>query len=92
MCNSCISALHQAPAAVAEGEGFSSQVNRAAGAVPVLWLTSAATGHLSAVLAVDARAVWCVARPPDDVAVREDVPAAANVAAALQRDGGAGCT
>ena len=86
VCDGCISALHQAPAAVAAGEGFSFQVNRrAAGAAPVLWLTSAATGRLAAVLAVDARAVWRVGWPPDDVAVREDVPAAPNVAAAEQR-------
>ncbi len=52
----------------------------------MLWLTFAAAGRLAAVLAVDAGAVWRVARPPDDVAVREDVPAAPNVAAAEQRD------
>jgi hypothetical protein len=32
VCDGCVRALHQAPAAVAAGEGFSSQVNRAAGA------------------------------------------------------------
>jgi len=69
VCDGCVSALHQAPAAVAAGEGFSSQVNRAAGAAPILWLTFAATGCLAAVLALDARAVWRVAWPPDDVAV-----------------------
>ena len=31
VCDGCISELHQAPVAVAAGEGFSSQVNRAAG-------------------------------------------------------------
>ena len=88
MCDGCVSTLHQAPAAEAAGEGFSFQVNRrAAGAAPVLWLTSTATGRLAAVLAVDARAVWRVAWLPDDVAVREDVPAAPNVAAAEQRGG-----
>ena len=87
VCDGCVSALHQAPAAVAAGEGFSSQVNRAAGAAHVLWLTCAAAGRLAAVLAVDARAVWRVSRPPDDVAVREDVPAAPNVATAEQRGG-----
>jgi hypothetical protein len=87
VCDGCVRALHQAPAAVAAGEGFSSQVNRAAGAAPVLWLTCAAAGRLAAVLAVDAGAVWRVARPADDVAVREDVPAAPNVAAAEQRGG-----
>jgi hypothetical protein len=35
VCDGCVSALHQAPAAVAAGEGFSSQVNRAARAAPV---------------------------------------------------------
>ena len=69
VCDGCVRALHQAPAAVAAGEGFSSQVNHAVRAAPVLWLTSAAAGRLAAVLAVDARAVWRVARPPDDVAV-----------------------
>ena len=87
VCDSCVSSLHQAPAAVAAGEDFSSQVNRAAGAASVLWLTCAAAGRLAAVLAVDARAVWGVGWPPDDVAVREDVPAAPNVAAAEQRGG-----
>ncbi len=53
----------------------------------MLWLTCAAAGRLAAVLAVDAGAVWRVARPPDVVAVREDVPAAPNVAAAEQRGG-----
>ena len=87
VCDGCVRALHQAPAAVAAGEGFSSQVNRAARAARVLWLTCAAAGRLAAVLAVDAGAVWRVARPADDVAVREDVPAAPNVAAAEQRGG-----
>jgi hypothetical protein len=32
VCDGCVRALHQAPAAVAAGEGFSSQVNHAAGA------------------------------------------------------------
>ena len=87
VCDGCVSALYQAPAAVTAGEGFSSQVNRAAGAALVLWLTSAATGRLAAVLAVGVRAAWRVAWSPDDVAVREDVPAAPNVAAAEQRGG-----
>ena len=87
VCDGCVSALHQAPAAVAAGEGFSSQVNCAAGAAPVLWLTCAAAGRLAAVLAVDARAVWRVARSPDDIAVRENVSAAPNVAAAEQHGG-----
>ena len=87
VCDGCVCALHQAPVAVAAGEGFSSQVNRAAGAARVLWLTCAAAGRLAAVLAVDAGAVWRVARPADDVAVREDVPAAPNGAAAEQRGG-----
>ncbi len=51
----------------------------------MLWLTFAAAGRLTAVLAVDAGAVWRVARPPDNVTVREDVPAAPNFAAAEQR-------
>jgi hypothetical protein len=36
VCDGCVRALHQAPAAVAAGEGFSSQVNRAAGAADAL--------------------------------------------------------
>ena len=87
VCDGCVSALHQAPVAVAAGESFPYQVNRAARAAPVLWLTCAAAGRLAAVLALDEGAVWRVARPPDDVAVREDVPAAPNVAAAEQRGG-----
>ena len=50
----------------------------------MLWLTFVA-GHLAAILTLDARAIWRVAWSPDDVAVREDVPAAPNVAAAEQR-------
>jgi hypothetical protein len=69
VCDGCVRALHQAPASVVAGEGFSSQVNRAARAASVLWLTSAAAGRLAAVLALDARAVWRVARPADNVAV-----------------------
>ncbi len=51
----------------------------------MLWLTFAAAGCLAAVLALDARALWRITWPTDDVAVREDVPAAPNVAAAEQR-------
>jgi hypothetical protein len=53
----------------------------------MFWLTFATAGRLSAVLAVDTQAVWPIAWPPYDVAVREDVPAAPNVAAAEQRGG-----
>ena len=45
----------------------------------------AAAGHLSAVPALVALAVWSIARPIDDVAVRKDVPAAPDFAAAEQR-------
>ena len=45
----------------------------------------AAAGRVSAVPALDAHAVWPIARPLDDVAVRKDVPAAPNFAEAEQR-------
>ena len=45
----------------------------------------AAAGHLFAVPALVVHAVWPFARPLDDVAVRKDVPAAPDFAAAEQR-------